>query len=450
MKRSAAVSEDKRQLVHILCGGFALLLPWLTWFQATMLASIAVAFNLFVLHRIGGVGLFRPDERGRYRVKSGIVLYPATVVVLLLLLPERLDIVAGAWGVLAVGDGVATLVGRRLPIRSLPWNPEKSLGGLFAFAVCGGIAAVFLLAWCAGTLIPPAYWWYPPVAGLLAATVAAFVETIPISLDDNITVGATAATVMSVVSLVSEDQVASILPSLTATLPLAFGLNALVAGAGFFGRTVSISGALAGAAIGTAIYLSTGWQGWVMLLATFLLATVVSRTGLRRKRSLGIQQEREGRRGAANAFANTGAATIAALLSILSYGHDWALIGFVAALTAGGSDTVASEIGKAYGRRAYLITNLRRAPAGASGAMSLEGTLAGLAGAALLASLGATLNLIAWDAVPVIIIAATAGALLESMLGASLESSGVVNNDVLNFLNTAAAAYLAVRIWGFM
>ena len=37
-------------------------------------------------------------------------------------------------------------------------------------------------------------------------------------------------------------------------------------------------------------------------------------------------------------------------------------------------------------------------------------------------------------------IGATAGSLLESWLGATLEAPGILNNDMLNFINTAAAA----------
>ena len=450
MPRGTAGSEDTRQLVHIAFGACALLLRWLSWFDATMLASLAVTFNLFALHRLGGAQLFRPDERGRYRLKSGIVLYPASVVGLLLLLPERMDIVAGAWGVLAAGDGAATLVGRRLPIRPLPWNREKSLGGSLAFILFGSAAAAALMWWCREAVIPPVYWWYPLAAAVIGTLVAAAVETIPVSFDDNVSVAGSAALAMWIVSLVSEDLLATALVKSADALPMALALNALVAAVGYFARTVSVSGALAGTAIGTTIFVAAGWQGWVLLLATFGAAAVTSRMGWLRKASLGIEESRGGRRGATNAVANTGAAAVAAVLSFVSYGREWALVGFAAALAAGGSDTVASEIGKAFGRRPFLVTTRKRVPPGTPGAMSAAGTIAGLASAAALGSLAAALDLIGWSAVVPVVVGATAGALLESVLGATLEPQGVVNNDVLNFINTAVASYVAIKIWGFM
>ena len=450
MTRGAAGSENTRQLVHIAFGACALLLRWLPWFEATMLASMAVAFNLFALHRLGGARLFRPDERGRYRLKSGIVLYPASVVGLLLLLPERLDIVAGAWGVLAAGDGAATLIGRHLPIRPLPWNREKSVGGSLAFILFGSAAAAALLWWCRETVVPPVYWWYPFAAAVIATVMAGAVETIPVSFDDNVSVAGSAALVMWIVSLVSEDLFAAAVVKSADVLPMALSLNALVAAAGYFARTVSVSGALAGTAIGTTIYVAAGWQGWVLLLATFAAAAITSRIGWGRKASLGIEESGGGRRGAPNAVANTGVAAIAAIVSAVSYGHDWARVAFAAALAAGGSDTVASEIGKAFGRRPFLVTTRKRVPPGTPGAMSAPGTIAGLAAATALGSLAAVLEIVTWSAILPVVVGATAGALLESVLGATLEPQGVVNNDVLNFINTAVAAYVAIKIWGLM
>jgi uncharacterized protein (TIGR00297 family) len=450
MNRRPALSEDGRKLVHVAFGAGALLLRWLPWFDATMLAAVAVCFNLWGLHRVGGEALFRPDERGRRRVTSGIVLYPAAVVGLLLLLPERIDIIAGAWGVLAFGDGMATLVGRHFPIRPLSWNRHKSLGGTLGFVVFGSIAATGLMIWCGGRVVPPAFWWFPYVAGFLGATAAAMAETIPIALDDNITVPATAAAVMWTVSLVSEDVALHAAVGPLVSVPVAVAANLAVALAGYAARTVTLSGAAAGTLIGAVILATTGWNGWALLLLTFGLAVIATRLGGKRKSELGIAEERGGRRGAGNAAANTGFAAAAALISAASYAHEPGLLAFTTALVAGSSDTVASEIGKAWGRQTLLVTTRGSVKAGTPGAMSVEGTAAGIGAALLLAWVAALLGLVPDQVIPAIAIGATAGALLESLLAATLEERGVVNNDLLNFLNTASAAYVAVKIAEFL
>lgn len=61
-------------------------------------------------------------------------------------------------------------------------------------------------------------------------------------------------------------------------------------------------------------------------------------------------------------------------------------VGFVASFVSKFSDTVSSEVGKAYGKTTYLITTLKIVPRGTEGAVSLEGTAAGAAAAALFAA----------------------------------------------------------------
>jgi uncharacterized protein (TIGR00297 family) len=67
-------------------------------------------------------------------------------------------------------------------------------------------------------------------------------------------------------------------------------------------------------------------------------------------------------------------------------------LGFVASFCSKLSDTVSSEIGKAYGRTTYLITTMSRVPAGTEGAVSLEGTLAGVGAALGFATLALTIG----------------------------------------------------------
>jgi uncharacterized protein (TIGR00297 family) len=167
---------------------------------------------------------------------------------------------------------------------------------------------------------------------------------------------------------------------------------------------------------------------------------------LKRKTLLGIAEERSGRRGAGNALANCGVAAIAAIAAVTTpYPRD-ALIALVASLAAGGSDTVASEIGKAWGRSTFLVTTFGRVKPGTPGAMSLEGTAAGLAAAATLASIGVALGLAPAPTLVPIVVGATAGALVESALAATLEGPGILNNDMLNFINTAIAAAAALAL----
>ena len=442
-------SETTRQWVHIGFGAGALLLPFVNWYQAVILVAAAVVFNIRLLRKLAGDRLHRPIEL-QQAVPAGLVLYPTSLLVLLLMLPSRLDVVAGAWGILAVGDGAATLVGRRWGTVRWPWNSRKSVAGSMALILAGGAAAMFLCWWCRSTVVPPPYLWFSISAPIVAAIVAAAAETVPIRLDDNVSVPITAAAALWAMSLLSEDLIVSFGLGLPAALMIAVPANLAVAVAGYAARTVTFSGAVAGAVIGTTIFVAAGWQGWTLLLACFVCAAVTSRMGWRRKALLGIEEERGGRRGAGNAIANTGVAVIAALLAALTYGTEAGLIAMTAALIAGASDTIASEIGKAWGTRTWALLPPRPVRAGTVGAMSFEGTAAGLAGAAMLAGLAIALGLVSRGDLLPVVLGAALGSLAESLLGAALEAEGILNNDVLNLINTAVAAYVAVSVAGLL
>ena len=117
--------ELQRKALHIAMGGFALLLRWLSPWQAVACAGVALGFNLFLLRRLTGDRFLRERERVS-GVPLGIVLYPAAVLGLLVVFHRRLELAAGTWGLLAVGDGMATVTGITLRGPRLPWNREKS------------------------------------------------------------------------------------------------------------------------------------------------------------------------------------------------------------------------------------------------------------------------------------------------------------------------------------
>lgn len=442
-------TEFPRQLVHIGVGAGALLLRWLTWPQAIACAACAILFNALVLPRVGGRALLRAEEGGGTH-SLGVLLYPVSVLGLVLAFPKRPDIAAAAWGILAVGDGCATLVGKRWPFGRWPWNQAKTLSGSAALFLAGGAAGALLMWWTGPAVAEARAWWQVGVAPFVAALAAMLVETIDVRLDDNLSVPFTAGLVLWVTSLVEPAAAAAVFGLFVGRLPAGLLVNVVVAVLSLRLRAVSRSGVVGGLIVGISIWAGTGWQGWALLFASFLVATVASRVGLRRKQLLGIEQEQGGRRGVGNALANCLLAAVAAVVGPLTGHADAALVAFVAALVTGASDTAASEIGKAWGRVTWSPTTFARVAPGSIGGMSLEGTTAGLATAAGLAAAAVALGLLPGDALWIIVVAAGAAMLLESVLGATLEPRGIVNNDLLNFIDTLAAASVALCLHAWM
>ena len=114
------------------------------------------------------------------------------MILLILVLVFPLYIVAASWAILALGDGTATLIGQNFKAKELPWNRKKSYAGSIAFVVFGALGAFILLKWMLPDLSAnAAFFW-----GFKAALVAAVVESLPLKINDNVSVTVTSALVM--------------------------------------------------------------------------------------------------------------------------------------------------------------------------------------------------------------------------------------------------------------
>lgn len=381
-------------------GLFAPFLRWLTWPQAALCALAALAFNLFVMPRIGR-GIYR--DAGRKR-DTGIVAYAVTVLVLILLFRHSLPVAAALWAMMAFGDPAATVAGRLLGGPALPWNAEKTWTGLLVnWVVAGGFSVLFFLL----TGGP-----FSPAAGLtlfLGAGVYAFCESLRSGLDDNAVALLPAALALVALAGVLARPMVNPAPALGKRIVLALAVNAAAAVACAGLCLVSRSGALAGFAVGATIWIFGGWRSYILLCAFFALGTAATLLGYRRKADRGVAQADAGRRGAAHVFANCGVPAALAVLQAPA-------IALAAAFAAALADTLGTEIGALYGRRAYSPLGLEARPAGAPGAVSWQGTLAGLAGAGLVGAAAALSGLVPAARVWVVAAAGLAGSLAESAL----------------------------------
>lgn len=447
-----------RKIVHMSMLIFAFLLPLLTWLQAAGCAVLALLFNLFILPRLqvdlskqpavagadlppsGDAGVqVRPYPPGTW---TGIVLYPVSVLLLILLYRNHLHIAAAAWAIMALGDGMASVVGESLCGPALPWNREKTWSGFAGFIVAGTLGAFALTRWVNPALSADKV----VMVSLSAALVGALVESAPIHLDDNISVPLVSGAFLFCAYLVESAALASNLPYLGRRILLALVINAAFALLALALKTVSRSGAAVGFVLGTAVYLGYGYKSFLILLSFFLLGSMATRLGYAAKAARGIAERRKGARSWREALANTLAGAFFALLVITTHQEAAFLVALVAAFSEAAGDTVSSEIGQWLSPRAYLITTFRPVPAGENGGVSLAGSVAGLVASALVIGLGFGLGLCGKGGAAIALGAAIVGNLLDSVLGATLERRGLVTNGIVNFAGTTFAGGLALAL----
>jgi len=239
---------------------------------------------------------------------------------------------------------------------------------------------------------------------------------------------------------------------------LAIGVNVIFALFTYFRGLISRSGAIGGFIVGFLIYYFTDWRGWAVLFTFFILGTLVTKVKYEEKAKAGIAQEDEGRRGAKHAFANSATALVLAIIAYIltkfSSNPDAAiifLIGYTGAFATALSDTSSSEIGQAYGKTTFLLTNFKRVPPGTEGAVSIEGTLAGIFASIILALVALIVEVISgWAGVVAVVVAAFIGNTLESLIGSAIEKVPFISNEVTNFINTLIGAVAAMGLYALL
>jgi len=424
--RPGRVGEETRQIVHL---AMLLGLPLLRLLPASAL----LPFLLLAAAAILVTGPFllpsftRPGE-SPLSLSFEILSFPLAASILLLLFPERAEVAGAAWGILAAGDGAAGLLGARWKGAPLPWNGRKSVGGTLSFCLAGlagGLFGFFLWGGEMGS---------GPLLPLAAAVLwAALQESLPLRLGDNLPVGLGGGILFG---LLGSGAGWGPLPSglwAGLLLILAFGI------AGERLRFFDGNGAGAGFVIGAGVFVAAGW-GALLLLFLFVAAGSLAgrlRKGGRRRRTI------------RHALANLVAPLFAALL--VGAGGGWvAKAAFAGALIAALSDTLSGEIGLLSRRPPRLILGWQVVPPGTDGAITPLGTATGAAVAMVGAGAAWLGGLLPPSLLIPVAAAGFAGSVADSLLGASVERTGAIGNEEVNFLCTLTGGALAALAAAFL
>lgn len=207
---------------------------------------------------------------------------------------------------------------------------------------------------------------------------------------------------------------------------------------------VNRCGALAGGLACFLLFTGAGPVAFATLAVLFLMTWVATRMGYRRKVALGLAERREGRN-AWQVLANLAVAALGSVVFSATGNRVW-LIAVVAALAEAATDTMASEIGQYSGPDARLITTWERVPPGTDGGITIPGSIAGLAAGLVIAAVATVGGMLPQTQLWIPVAAGFAGMLIDSILGATLQRRGWINNEAVNFFATLAAAALAYAI----
>lgn len=152
----------KKKLVHLSGLIFVCPIVWLRPWQTIILLSLIIGFS---------------------RIFLRFTAYGMISVCLLLLLSHNREVASAAWLTLILGDGMSTLCGIAWGGPSWSWNRRKTLIGSLAFLVStvGGLSVLFILIFHHDVA-------RSVVVAFACASGAAIMESLPLSVNDNLTV----------------------------------------------------------------------------------------------------------------------------------------------------------------------------------------------------------------------------------------------------------------------
>ncbi|KAH9532439.1 hypothetical protein CY35_19G094600 [Sphagnum magellanicum] len=188
---------------------------------------------------------------------------------------------------------------------------------------------------------------------------------------------------------------------------------------------LSVPGVLSAFVLGLLTFRAFGVQGTTIVFLYFLLGTGATKVKIKTKQEEGTAEKRGGRRGPSSVWGSGIAGTVCAVATIAGVGGPecqflWQL-GFLASFCTKLSDTISSEIGKAFGNTTYLVTTLSIVPRGTEGAVSVTGTLAGLFASIFLALVGLAIHMTDIKGTVTCVVAAQVANICESIVGATLQ-----------------------------
>lgn len=230
------------------------------------------------------------------------------------------------------------------------------------------------------------------------------------------------------------------------TVAIATGISLVLAYLAMLIGAASVPGIVTGV---LAVFMTIVLGGFVwvaMLVAFFGIGGLATKFRYQEKRRRGVAEPNRGARGTGNVLGNTAVG----LLAVIAYasvanGQLWELtflFGFAGAMATALSDTLSSEVGGLYDDP-WLITSFDRVAPGTDGAITVQGTLAGTAGAFVISGLFVGLSPGVGVAGGVIVgVAGVVGMVADSILGAMLEGRFVGNHGV-NALATLSGAVVA-------
>ncbi len=362
-----------RKLIHVSVGTLAILLYLSGYRELLFYLSLAFVLVNAILWKFADL----PYEDKR---SYGTILFPLSVALITYLSHSKTEIFIVSLAPMFFSDPIASMLGSKFPYMRMINN--KTVIGSLGFMLSSFVIALFVTK--------------NVLLSFTFACILSIVELLSSRGLDNLSVPTVAFVVYT---------------SYSYELALSLVFASLVAFAAYRFSWLTLDGALCTLVLGTFILFFGGFS-WVFPLLLFLtLGSLISR--------------KNGSRDAKQVLANGGVSLVLSYMYHLTGSHVF-YSAHVVAVSSMMSDTFSSEMGMRFSRKAYWILDPRKIVSkGTSGGVSFEGFLWGIFGALLVSVFDV-------QHFPYTAFFGMLGNIMDSMIGATLETKDFWNNDLTN------------------
>ena len=464
-------TEATRKIVHILAGVMVATTPFVLQSMWPMII-LGIVFTILDYYAVRH-NLFHAMHGGQ-RQTYGTVFYPLSFIILTATLwqHDKLVLVTSML-VMALADAAAAIVGEHVkkPRVLRIGSEQKSVQGSIAMFLVSWLIIAFCLLSARRLGILDYSLLRIFFIALIVSIIAMLAEVLSTAGSDNLSVPLGSAFALYFL----------LHASIPASLVFAQGMGIAIAIAILSWRLhfLSGSGSVALVLLGTLVFGVGGWTFSAPILIFFILSSLLSKIGKKRKAKLLNVFEKSGTRDAGQVLANGG---VAGLMLVFWYFSQNGLfyIAYIASLAAVTADTWATELGVLARGEPRSIITFKKVPMGTSGGVSFIGTLGALIGSAILSLSGilfstqALPGVMGWPEVVLVLVVGLLASMVDSLLGATIQAQyqcpicskvtekhlhcdgaktrffrGVkwINNDVVNSLCAFSGVLFILALW---
>ncbi len=345
-----------RKIVHI---GFGLL----AYFMKILGVKIIIAMSFIAIVHNAFIFPLYFKRIFKAKVDWGIILYPASILFVVLLYMDQPVYSAILWAVMAFGDGFAGLFGRVYAKKLLPYSKNKTIFGTTVFIITSFVVSLLAFLIYKGCIDKNSI-----VFSILISVSLALIESLSLKITDNLLIMIGGIPFVELLRSLNFSHFTISNEFISHVFVLFFGVVS------YFLGLLNSGGVILSVVVGMGVASAFGMKGFLLLFSFFLLSYIASFMGRERKKQLLLLETKR------TELSVLSKGFFPLFFSIVYMASKSLILKelFIISLSSAVYDTVSGEIGKGFSKSGFKLFPPQKASSGEDGVFSFMGIMGGI------------------------------------------------------------------------